>query len=95
MKCPNYLCLRLSLSFQILSVALPCNTFAVATRPSISSLSIVPVGKYGMIAVKDLANNLKGNEEQTSLKFLKTRNLTGSKVKSTFTVNLPWYFINN
>ena len=58
------------LSSQIHSVALPCNTFAVATRPSISSLSIVPVGKYGMIAVKDLANNLKGKEERTSLKFL-------------------------
>lgn len=33
-------------------------TFAVATCPSVSSLSIVPVGKYGTIAVNDLANNL-------------------------------------
>ena len=33
-------------------------TFAVATCPSVSSLSIVPVGKYGTIAVNDRANNL-------------------------------------
>ena len=30
----------------------------MATRPSISSLSIVPVGKNGTMAVKDLASNL-------------------------------------
>lgn len=34
-------------------------TFAVATCPSVSSLSIVPVGKYGTIAVNDRANNLE------------------------------------
>ena len=36
----------------------PGNTFAVATWPSVSSLSIVPVGKYGTIAVNDRANSL-------------------------------------
>ena len=39
-------------------------TLAVAICPSLSTLSIVPVGKYGKMKVNDLAKYLQINKEQ-------------------------------